>query len=192
MTGPSTGISTGISTGKVTVTPAEFAFVKFDAAEIASIVEELATLVDVANPIRVVVDETTPLAKLYEELEGISSDAVITLHAESGALEDRKHPMSFSAEFARESLGRVLIRARDRLRPDFVDAPADLDLTLAENAAWDTYCAGRMARLGVATNAQRWRYNYRNRFGFTDDVDAAFDRLWNADDLSWRDVAAGG
>ena len=182
------------STAKVTVTPEEFAFVKYDASEIASIVAELAEQLEIANPIHVIVDETTPLAKVYEEVEASSSDATITLHAESGALEDRKHPMSFSAMGAREALGRVLLRAHDRMRTDFADAPGDLELTLAENAAWDTYCAGRLARMGVETNQQRWRYNHRNRFGFDDCVDVAFDALWNADDLSWSGVVttAGG
>jgi hypothetical protein len=183
---------TGASTTKVTVTPSEFTFVKFDAAEIETIVSELAGLLEVANPIRVVVDETTPLAKLYETLDGVSSDAMITLHAESGALEDRKHPMSFSPAAARESLGRVLLRASDRLRPEFADAPDDLELTLAENAAWDTYCAGRLARLGVTTNKQRWQYNHRNRFGFSDEVDVGFERLWSAEGLSWPDIAGAG
>jgi hypothetical protein len=100
--------------------------------------------------------------------------------------------MSFSSTAARESLGRVLLRASDRLRPEFADAPEDLDLTLAENAAWDTYCAGRLARLGVATNKQRWQYNHRNRFGFSDEVDVGFERLWAAENLSWAGVAAGG
>ena len=178
------------STAKVTVSPEEFSFVKYDAAEIAAIVAELAEQLEIANPIRVVVDETTPLAKVYEEIEAASSDATITLHAESGALEDRKHPMSFSATGTREALGRVLLRAHDRMRADFADAPADLELTLEENAAWDTYCAGRLERMGVETNQQRWRYNHRNRFGFHDGVDAAFDALWAADDLGWSDVVA--
>jgi hypothetical protein len=176
------------ATSKVTVTPTEFSFVKYDAAEIVAIVTELAERLGVANPIRIVVDESTPLAKVYEEIEGTSSDATIVLHAESGALEDRRHPTSFSVDAARESLGRVLLRAHDRMRPDFADAPGDLDLTLAQNAAWDTYCAGRLARLGVPVNQQRWRYNHRNRFGFSDDVDASFDRLWSAEDLSWSDL----
>ncbi len=180
------------STAKVTVSPEEFAFVKYDATEIATIVAELAEQLGIANPIRVVVDETTPLAKVYEEIDAASSDATITLHAESGALEDRKHPMSFSPTGARESLGRILLRAHDRMRTDFADAPGDLDLTLEQNAAWDTYCAGRLARMGVETNQQRWRYNHRNRFGFNDDVDEMFDRLWSSDDLGWADVASGG
>ncbi len=174
----------------MTVSPEEFTFVTYDAAEIADIVAELAERLEIANPIHVVVDETTPLAKVSEEIEAASSDATITLHAESGALEDRQHPMSFSARSAREALGRILLRAHDRMRADFADAPADLDLTLEENAAWDTYCAGRLARMGVETNQQRWRYNHRNRFGFRDGVDAGFDALWNADDLGWSDVVA--
>lgn len=178
------------SDAKVTVSPEEFAFVKYDAAEIAGIVADLAARLEIANPIRVVVDESTPLAKVYEEVDGTSSDSTITLHAESGALEDRKHPMSFSADTARESLGRILLRAHDRMRADFADAPGDLELTLRQNAAWDTYCAGRLARMGVTVNQQRWRYNHRNRFGFDDAVDADFDRLWAADDLGWADLVS--
>jgi hypothetical protein len=175
---------------KVTVSPEEFTFVKYDASEIAAIVADLAARLEIANPIRVVIDESTPLAKVYEEIDGTSSDSTITLHAESGALEDRKHPMSFSADTARESLGRILLRAHDRMRADFADAPGDLELTLRQNAAWDTYCAGRLARMGVTVNQQRWRYNHRNRFGFDDEVDADFDRLWAADDLGWADLVA--
>jgi hypothetical protein len=181
--------SSTASGAKVTVSPEEFIFVAYDAAEIAAVVAELAERFEIANPISVVVDETTPLAKVYEEIDAASSDATITLHAQSGALEDRQHPMSFSATGARESLGRILLRARDRMRADFADAPADLDLSLTENAAWDTYCAGRLARMGVEVNQQRWRYNHRNRFGFNDRVDAEFDRLWSADDLAWSDIA---
>jgi hypothetical protein len=187
---PDTPTASPTSAAKVTVSPEEFAFVKYDAAEIAAIVADLAEQLEIANPIRVVVDETTPLAKVYEEIEAASSDAIITLHAESGALEDRKHPTSFSESNARESLGRILLRAHDRLRPDFADAPRDLDLTLAQNAAWDTYCAGRLSRMGVPVNQQRWRYNHRNRFGFDDGVDAAFDQLWSAENLSWADLAS--
>ena len=194
MSDVSTAASTtsAASTAKVTVSPEEFIFVKYDAAEIAAVVAELAERMGIANPISVVVDETTPLAKVYEEIDAASSDATITLHAQSGALEDRQHPMSFSATGDREALGRILLRARDRMRADFADAPADLDLSLTENAAWDTYCAGRLARMGVEVNQQRWRYNHRNRCGFNDRVDAEFDRLWSADDLGWSDITAVG
>ncbi len=185
-----TPATSSAAAAKVTISPEEFTFVRFDAAEIIAIVADLAAQLGIANPIRVVVDETTPLAKVSEEVDGGSSDALITLRAESGALEDRRHPMSFSADNARESFGRTLLRAHDRLRPDFGNAPADLDLTVADNAAWDAYCVGRLARMGVPVNEQRWRYNYRNRYGFNDHVDTDFDRLWSADDLAWADIAS--
>ena len=78
-----------------------------------------------------------------------------------------------------------------RMRADFAGAGADDDLTLAESAAWDTYCAGRLARAGIEINTQRWRYNHRNRFGFSNAGDADFERLWAADELSWSEVVAG-
>lgn len=180
-----------VSTAKVTVTPEEFHFVKYEARDIIDVVVELAELLEVSNPIHVIVDETTPLAKLAAETDGTSSDATLTLRAESGALENTQRFTHFSEEATRRSLGRTLLRARDRLRADFADAPHDLNLSLAENAAWDTYCAGRLDRLGVDMNRQRWLYNYRNRFGFSDDGDVAFDQLYSADDLSWSEVAAG-
>ncbi len=176
------------ATTTVTVTPEEFHFVKYEASAIAAVVAELAELLGVTNPVHVVVDETTPLAKMSAEVGGTSSDATITIRAESGALEDTQHLTHFSADSARGALGRMMLRARDRLRPDFADTPGDLDLSLAENAAWDTYCAGRLARIGLPVNQQRFRYNHRNRFGFSDAVDAHFARLWAADDLGWADL----
>ena len=68
-----------------------------------------------------------------------------------------------------------MLRARDRLRPDFADTPPDLELTNPQNSAWDVYCGGRLERLGIPVPIQRFRYDFRNRFGFTDDVDRIFD-----------------
>jgi hypothetical protein len=175
---------------KVTVTPEEFKLIKYDSAEIAMVVASLAERLGVANPIHVIVDETTPLALMSAELDGTSSDATITIRAESGALEDTKHFTHFNVNHTEISIGRMLLRAHDRLRPDFADAPPDQALTLQQEAAWNTYVNGRLSRLGVDTNKQRWRYNHRNRFGFSDVVDADFEALWSADDLGWSDVTA--
>jgi hypothetical protein len=49
---------------------------------------------------------------------------------------------------------------------------------------------GRLGRLGYRVHEQRWRYNFRNRHGFTDQADAAFDRIWAADALTWSDLTA--
>jgi hypothetical protein len=72
----------------------------------------------------------------------------------------------------------------------FDDAPADDELSLAHVAAWDTYAVGRLGRLGYPVHQPRWIYNFRNRHGFTDQADDAFARIWEAEDLSWDDLAA--
>ena len=177
-----------LTVGKVSVSPAEFRLIKYDASVIAEVLSEMAELLGVANPIHLIIDETSALAKISAEVDGQSSDATITIRVESGAIEDTKHFTHFGDEAARESLGRMLLRARDRQRGDFDDAPEDLDLSIHENAAWDAYCAGRLATLDVEVNKQRFRYNYRNRFGFADRVDAAFDQIWSADDLGWAEL----
>ncbi|MEL6891678.1 MAG: hypothetical protein AAFP84_08785 [Actinomycetota bacterium] len=172
----------------MTVEPAVFSLINYDADEIATIAGELAGLLGIGNPITIDVDETTPLSKVSASVEARSSDARITVSTESGALEDTQRFTNLGPAQARVSIGRMLLRARDRIRPDFTDAPPDLDLSLRQNAAWDAYCAGRLARIGVRVNEQRFRYNFRNRFGFADDVDAMFDRLWSADDLGWSAI----
>jgi hypothetical protein len=175
------------ATGHITITPETFVRVEFDREQIREVVAEVASLLGVPNPIHVEVDEDTPLARMWASVDGTSSDATITLTVESGAIEDSQRIRQFGPERARESLGRMLLRARDRLRGDF-DLPADGDLGNEDHTAWNTYASGRLARLGIPVNQQRWRYDYRNRFGFSDDTDAAFDRLWAADDLSWDQV----
>jgi hypothetical protein len=172
----------------VTVAPERFTLVAYDADRIADVVREMAALLGISNPIAVEVDEKTPLSKMSAVVEGTSSDAVITLRLQSGALEDTRHLTNFSEARARLSLGRVMLRALDRLRSDFADAPDDLELTNAQNAAWDAYCGGRLERLGLGPVQQQYRYDFRNRFGFTDDVDVIFDRVWASDDLGWHDL----
>jgi hypothetical protein len=112
------------------------------------------------------------------------------VHAESGAFEDTKHPRHLSETTTATSLARVLLKIRDRLDGTFGEAPADDDLSLARIAAWDVYCVGRFARLGYPVHQQRWRYNFRNRHGFTDAGDAAFDELFAAERLTWGDLDA--
>jgi hypothetical protein len=177
--------------GMVTVAPAQFVQVKYDAAEIAALVANLAEQLGVSNPIELKIDETTPLSKIVSELDAVSSDAVIRIAAQSGALENTKVLTTLGPVQTRVAVGRMLLRARDRMRDDFADAPADNDLTREENAAWDTYCAGRLLRAGCEIHEQRWRYNHRNRFGFSDAVDTDFDRLWAADDLAWAGLIPG-
>ena len=148
----------------VSVTPQQFNFVAFDAALIQRIAEELLASLGLQDrDVHIEVDETTPLWR-----ECVETGDTISIRAESGAFEDTKRPRQQSETATATSLGRVLLRVRDRLSGGFADAPPDNQLTLAQMAAWETYCVGRLERLGIPVNQQRWRYNFRNRHGFTD------------------------
>lgn len=177
-----------VASSQVTVEPERFAMVAYDAAVIAAMVREIAAAVGVTNPIAVEVDERTPLSKMSASIDDASSDATIRIYFESGALEDTRHLTNFGESRARLSIGRMLLRASDRLSGRFDDAPADLELTNAQNAAWNASCGGRLERLGLGPVKQQYRYDFRNRLGFDDDADTAFDRLWAADDLAWADL----
>jgi hypothetical protein len=173
-----------------TVSPEEFRFVSFDAEQIRNVADGLlAGLAMADRDVTVVVDETTPLGRINVEIgDGPMDTRPITIRVESGAFEDMRRPRQQSETAIATSLGRVLLRVRDRLEGGFGEAPQDEELTLAQVAAWEAYCLGRLERLGVTVNQQRWRYNFRNRHGFTDGSDAGFDRLWSSDRLTWGEL----
>ncbi|HEY7042791.1 MAG TPA: hypothetical protein VH419_03890 [Nocardioidaceae bacterium] len=174
----------------VTVTPETFSLVKFDAGEIKSVVEELLPAIGFPADVEVhiEVDESTPLG----QAKVTSYDDPIVISVESGALEDPKRPRQVSPTGAADVLGRLLFRIHDRRSDGFGDPPADGDLTMAQSVAWDVYCIGRLVRLGFKhyDNRQRRLYHFRNRHGFTDAADEAFEVLWTSDDLTWSDIAA--
>jgi hypothetical protein len=114
----------------------------------------------------------------------------LSIRVESGAFEDTKRPRQQSEVATATSLGRLLLRVKDRLSGGFGEAPPDDELSLAQIAAWETYSVGRLSRLGIDVNEQRWRYNFRNRHGFTDAADEAFNRLWSSDALTWGELEA--
>lgn len=170
---------------RVTLDPPTFSLVDFDPAELTAIVEGLLDDIGIEAPVTLQVDQTTPLG-----LASVTSVDPIVLFAESGALEDPCKLRALSPAGARNVLGRLLFRVRDRLDPSFGDPPADADLTLQQSAAWDVYCVGRLVRLGHTHFDERQRrlYQFRTRHGFTDAADAAFEQLWDGDGLTWADI----
>jgi hypothetical protein len=171
----------------VEVRPTEFSMVHFDASEIQALAERLADEVGLPAdlPIVVDVDETTPLGRAV-----VASVDPVVLELESGALEDAKRPRQLDPTGATDVLGRLLMQVRDRRDPAFGDPPADDELPLPHSVAWQVYCVGRLARLGHRAQRQRRLYQFRNRHGFTDAADAVFERLWDADGLTWSDVTS--
>ena len=174
----------------VTVSPEEFTLVKFDAAEIKAVIEKLIPAVGLPADldVRLEVDESTPLGRATVTSYG---DPVV-IAVESGALEDPKRPRQVSATGSADVLGRLLLRVRDRRTEGFGDPPEDADLPMQQSVAWDVYCIGRLVRLGYKhyDNRQRRLYHFRNRHGFTDAADEAFEQLWTSDDLTWSDIVA--
>ena len=173
----------------VTVRPETFTLVSFDRDELVAVVDKLADDIGLSGADVVLeVDESTPLGRASIA----SYDDPITIAVESGALEDPKRPRQLSVSGSADVLGRLLFRVRDRRDPAFGDAPPDDDLPLAHSVAWDVYSVGRLVRLGYKhyDNRQRRLYHFRNRHGFTDAADDAFDRLWSGDGLAWADIAA--
>jgi hypothetical protein len=170
---------------KIVVTPERFSLVFFDAERIAELAGLVADRIGFSGDveIRVDVDEKIPLGRVK-----VASIDPITLAVEGGAFEDAKRPRHMSDRSVLDVMGRLLLRVKDRLEPGFSDAPADDKLTLPQAVAWTAYSEGRCEQMGLPTQKQRWRYHFRNRHGFTDVADAAFDRLWNSDHLTWADI----
>ena len=171
----------------VAVHPEEFSLVYFDPAEIKALVEDLVREIGLPKDLDVTleVDESTPLGNAR-----IASIEPIVLTVESGALEDAKAPRKLDPVGANDVLGRLLFEVRDRLDPAFGDPPPSEDMTLQQASAWQAYCVGRVGRLGHRVQRQRRLYHFRNRHGFTDAADAAFERLWSGTDLTWADISA--
>jgi hypothetical protein len=161
--------------------------VDYDADRIRAIAAERADAAGLPADLEVVValDDSSPLGRY-------SIDAMdpVLISMESGAFEDPKHPRQLSEGGAAGVIGRLLFRVADRRSAGFADVPEDADLEPAEGVAWEVYAAGRLARTGQQAQLQRWRYHFRNRHGFSDEADAAFDRLWSADALTWADIQA--
>ena len=159
----------------------------FDPTEIRALTEKLAAEVGLPADLDITVDidDTTPMGRAV-----LSSTDPVVVSIESGALEDPKRPRQLNPEGAVDVIGRLLYEVHDRLDPTFGDPPADDDLSLPLSVAWQVYCVGRLGRLGHRVQRQRRLYQFRNRHGFTDAADEAFQRLWTADGLSWDDIVA--
>jgi len=172
------------------VSPAAFSLISFDAGEIASVAEAVAATVGLPAdlPIEIMVDESSILTR---GTVSTGSDPAVRIAVAGGAFEDRARPRRFSEETCRIELTRLLQRVADRRTPAFAGAPAEGELSLAEEAAWDVTALGRASRRGLEVFVPRLRYDFQLRFGFGADTDARFDRLWSLEDPTWADVASG-
>ena len=87
-------------------------------------------------------------------------------------------------------LGVLFVQAADRLDPGFGAPAPDAEMSLAHRVAWDVTAVGRLDRLGHRTQRPRRLYQFRNRHGFSDASDAAFDQLWARRPATWQELVA--
>ncbi len=175
---------------EVTLVPAEFTLVKFDADQVRGYISEMMTAVKLPADIAVTVevDEVLPHPLTASSVEIV--DGAVLLWFTGGCFESPQRQTGLSPDNTRVELGTSLFRALDRLSPAFADAPSDEDLDERQRTIWDTYAEGRVARLGVAVRVPRRTYIFRLHGGFNDVADAAFQQLWTSDGLTWADLAA--
>jgi hypothetical protein len=173
---------------QITITPDPFTLIEYDGAEITAIIEDVAALVDFPRDVDIVLEVDEELfAPLTGHLSDVT-DGVAQLWISGGNFEDNRRPRHFSPDQARTDLAIMLLRAKDRLSEDFAAAPPDNELARAERAAWDAYATGRALRLGLPVRRQRQLYDFRLQQGFTDVADAAFERCWTAERMTWDGV----
>ena len=171
----------------LTVTPDTYNFVAFDTAYTTRIAEHMSTQLGLDDiDILVAINENSALTRIEVEV----TDSLITIAPHSGALEDTRRPRQQSELNTTIAMARGMLRARDRLRGGFADAPGDTELSLQQADIWDTYIMGRIAHMDIELNKQAWVYNFRNRYGFSDAVDAVFEKVWNTTNTTWAELNA--
>jgi hypothetical protein len=173
---------------KVTVTPDTFELIEFDHDEIQAIAEEMATKCGLGDDVEIDIDidEAVMMPQIDVGIDGRKA----TLKVSGGALEDQRQARHLSPERARLQFGTYFFRFRDRFEGGFDGVPPHPELSVQHSSAWDTYTEGRLARLGLPARPQRRLYHFRLRHGFSDGIDAIFDRLWNGENLTWADIQA--
>lgn len=171
---------------KVSVQPEEFTFVNYDVKRIVALAEEMAALAGLGDDVEIAieVDERSPFGYTATTVDGTG----VHIFAESAAFEDAKNLRELSENGSRQVLGRLLFRVADRYNPAFGEPPPDKELTYQQSSAWNAYALGRVERAGYDGHKPRRRYAFRLRHGFTDVADRVFERLWDAESLTWADI----
>ncbi len=169
----------------IIVKPTTFVHVDYDADLLSRLVGE--ALERVAMPsdskITVEIDESLSTNRVRViELEPIK------LEVESGAVEDYKQPRTIGELPASIAFTRLLLEVLDRQSVDFGAPELDVEPTRAHRMAWNVNLFGRTSRLGLRIHRPRYLYNFRNRHGFSDAADRAFDELWSSDNLTWAEM----
>ena len=172
----------------ITVTPTTFEKVEYDADVLASWAQAALERVlgagrDLDVEIRVDENAATTTATL------VSLDP-IRFEVDGGAVENLRDPRRMGEHEASIVFTRLFLEVYDRNLAVFGAPAMDDEVSQRHRMAWDVNLFGRVARLGLELHEPRYRYNFRNRHGFSDHADAMFDELWNGGDTTWRRITA--
>ncbi len=178
---------------RVSVTPDPFVLVNYDSGALAALIEKVASRVGLPDDIEIAieVDEALPrpLIASYVEIDGAGDGPIrVSIWCSGGNFEHPQYPRRFDDVGGEIKLAVDLLRAADRLAPGFADATPDAELSERQREAWDTSAAGRASRLGFAVREPLARYHFRLGNGFGDAVDAVYERLWGADEITWAEI----
>ncbi len=170
----------------IVVQPETFTKVDFDVALIRTVaqrsLESVAPLPDDLDvTINVEEDQATNRVR-------VASVTPAELAVDGGALENYKVPRTVGDLEAGISFTRLFLELSDRLSDSFGAPDLDADLSHAHRMAWNVNLFGRTARHGLHIHKPRYLYNFRNRHGFSDIADRAFEELWAGDELTWTQI----
>lgn len=172
----------------IVVKPETYTKVDFDSELIQTLaqraLESVAALPDDLD-VEVQVDENQATNRMRIE----SADPLV-LAIDGGALENYKDPRTVGDLESSITLTRLFLEIADRESESFGAPALDAEISRSHRMAWDVNLFGRTSRHGLHIHQPRYRYNFRNRHGFSDLADRTFDKLWSSDSLTFAEIAA--
>jgi hypothetical protein len=171
----------------IVVQPETFTKVDFDAESIRNLaqraLENVAALPDDLD-VEVNVDQNQATNRVK-----VTSIDPVVLAVDGGALENYKDPRTIGDLPSRITFTRLFLEVADRESKSFGAPDLDADIAMTHRMAWDVNLYGRTSRHGLHIHQPRYRYNFRNRHGFSDLADGIFEQLWSSDSLTFAEIA---
>lgn len=170
----------------ITVRPDVFTKVEYEADVLAALAREaLEGVPGLPNDLDVAVEVDEDAATTRFAI--VSMDPV-AFRIDGGSVENLRDPRRMGELATKITFTRLFLELFDRRSALFGAPPLDASMTQAHRVAWDANLYGRTAQLGVRLHKPRFRYDFRNRHGFSDHGDGVFDELWSAGEISWTRV----
>ncbi|MEM9565413.1 MAG: hypothetical protein AAGA93_22510 [Actinomycetota bacterium] len=170
----------------IVVRPETYTKVDFDVEHIATLAQRsLEGVAELPDDLEVVVDVDEDQATNRVRVAELDP---ARLEVDGGAIEHYRQPRTLGDLESLITFTRLFLELADRRSSTFGAPAIGSDVTHANRMAWDINLYGRTARHGLRIHQPRYRYNFRNRHGFSDRADRVFDQLWAAEELTWARI----